>query len=156
MLNLGWIQQSAHTIFQTNASAGDKAWAAVSLVGAVGLDALQFVPVAGWVAKGVEVVRLAKGVDAAITAASDAEKLVTAASDAEKTITAADEAVSAAKQGVTDLAGVCSGARLSFSADTLVATPSGERAIGTLKVGDQVTAYDPTTGKSSTQTVQHL
>src|SRR5260370_37590829 len=29
-------------------------------------------------------------------------------------------------------------------------------AIGSLKVGDQVTAYDPSTGKSSTQTVQHV
>jgi hypothetical protein len=48
------------------------------------------------------------------------------------------------------------GAGLSFSADTPVATPSGERAIGSLKVGDQVTAYDPSTGKSSTQTVQHV
>jgi len=48
------------------------------------------------------------------------------------------------------------GAGLSFSADTPVATPSGERAIGSLKVGDQVTAYDPGTGTTSTQTVQHV
>jgi RHS repeat-associated protein len=53
------------------------------------------------------------------------------------------------------------GARLlgracSFSPDTAVATPSGEQPIGSLKVGDQVTAYDPASGKTSTQTVQHV
>jgi RHS repeat-associated protein len=45
---------------------------------------------------------------------------------------------------------------LSFSADTLVATPSGERAISTLHVGDQVLAYDPQTHQVSVQTVQHV
>jgi RHS repeat-associated protein len=45
----------------------------------------------------------------------------------------------------------------SFSVDTPVATPNGqEQAIGTLQVGDQVEAYDPTTGQSSVQTVQHV
>jgi pretoxin HINT domain-containing protein len=34
--------------------------------------------------------------------------------------------------------------------------PGGRRAIASLKVGDKVTAYDPTTGKTSTQTVQHV
>src|SRR5579884_1542773 len=46
--------------------------------------------------------------------------------------------------------------KLSFSPDTPVATPSGEQAIGTLAVGDKVTAYDPSSGKTSTQTVQHV
>jgi RHS repeat-associated protein len=46
--------------------------------------------------------------------------------------------------------------KLSFAPATLVATPSGEQAIGTLKVGDPVTAYDPTTKQTSTQTVQHV
>lgn len=46
---------------------------------------------------------------------------------------------------------------LSFSPDTAVATPDGsEQAIGTLRVGDQVIAYDPQTGKASTQTVEHV
>ncbi|HEV2236265.1 MAG TPA: RHS repeat-associated core domain-containing protein, partial [Ktedonobacterales bacterium] len=53
-------------------------------------------------------------------------------------------------EGLGDL-GVCS-----FRADTPVATPTGEQAIGSLKAGDQVTAYDPATGKPSTQTVQHV
>ena len=43
---------------------------------------------------------------------------------------------------------------LSFAATTAVATPSGAVAISQLKVGDNVTAYDPSTGKTSTQTVQ--
>ncbi len=46
--------------------------------------------------------------------------------------------------------------KLSFSPETLVATPSGEQAIVSLKVGDHVTAYDPATGQASTQTVQHV
>jgi RHS repeat-associated protein len=52
--------------------------------------------------------------------------------------------------------GVAAEGGCSFSADTKVATPSGEQAIGTLKVGDQVLAYNPQTGKASTQTVQHV
>ncbi len=47
-------------------------------------------------------------------------------------------------------------ARSSFAPATPVATPSGEQAIGSLAVGDTVTAYDPTSGKTSTQTVQHV
>jgi hypothetical protein len=50
-----------------------------------------------------------------------------------------------------DVAGACS-----FAASTPVATPGGEQAIGSLQVGDQVTAYDLATGKASTQTVQHV
>jgi hypothetical protein len=37
-----------------------------------------------------------------------------------------------------------------------VATPDGEHAIGSLQVGVQVEAYDPETGKRSTQTVEHV
>jgi RHS repeat-associated protein len=45
---------------------------------------------------------------------------------------------------------------LSFAPNTAVDTPSGEKAIASLKVGDQVTAYDPASGKTSTQTVQYV
>jgi len=48
------------------------------------------------------------------------------------------------------------GGGCSFSADTAVATPTGEQAIGTLHVGDHVLAYDPQTGKASAQTVEHV
>jgi hypothetical protein len=44
----------------------------------------------------------------------------------------------------------------SFTPDTRVATPSGERPIAALKVGDHVTAYDPATGKQTTQTVERV
>ncbi len=37
----------------------------------------------------------------------------------------------------------------SFAFNTPVATPSGEQAIGTLQVGDQVSAYDPSSGKTA-------
>jgi hypothetical protein len=45
---------------------------------------------------------------------------------------------------------------LSFAASTLVETPKGQQAIASLKVGDQVIAYDPETGKATTQTVQRV
>jgi hypothetical protein len=48
------------------------------------------------------------------------------------------------------------GGGLSFAASTLVATPQGERPIATLKVGQQVSAYDPTTGKRTTQTIARV
>jgi RHS repeat-associated protein len=55
-------------------------------------------------------------------------------------------------RGVTGtLPGECS-----FAAETPVATPDGEQAIGSLKAGDQVEAYDPETGKASAQTVEHV
>ncbi len=63
----------------------------------------------------------------------------TAAQDAEKTIGQAAEACG-----------------LSFSADTLVATPNGEQTISTLNVGDHVQSYDPATKKVTTQTVQQV
>jgi hypothetical protein len=52
--------------------------------------------------------------------------------------------------------GTLEGCGLSFSSDTRVATPDGGRAIGTLKVGDKVIAYDPKTGKTSEQTVEYV
>ena len=64
---------------------------------------------------------------------------------------AADEAI--IKQEESDLpqgspCGHC------FPAGTLVATPKGEQAIETLKVGDQVLSEDPKTGKVDAETVQ--
>jgi RHS repeat-associated protein len=44
----------------------------------------------------------------------------------------------------------------SFSADTLVATPTGEQSISSLQVGDHVQAYDPQTHQESTQTVEKV
>jgi RHS repeat-associated protein len=45
---------------------------------------------------------------------------------------------------------------LSFSADTPVATPQGEQPISSLRVGDQVKAYNPATKQVSVQTVQQV
>ena len=43
---------------------------------------------------------------------------------------------------------------LSFGPSTLVSTPKGKQSIASLKVGDKVVAYDPKTGKATTQTVE--
>src|SRR5579859_6470516 len=48
------------------------------------------------------------------------------------------------------------GGPCSVAASTLVATPTGERPIGSLKIGDLVTAYNPTTGQSEAEPVQHV
>ncbi|MBV9615556.1 MAG: hypothetical protein JO031_08875, partial [Ktedonobacteraceae bacterium] len=48
------------------------------------------------------------------------------------------------------------GCGLSFSSDTLVTTSKGKQDIDSLKVGDHIQAYNPTTKKVSTQTVQHV
>ncbi len=49
-----------------------------------------------------------------------------------------------------DLAAACG----CFPGDTMVDTPKGERAIDTLKVGDQVLAENPTTGKVEAEPIQ--
>jgi Pretoxin HINT domain len=48
------------------------------------------------------------------------------------------------------------GAGLSFIATTVVATRAGEQAIGTLKVGEQVWAYNPTTKKMELKPILHV
>ena len=64
------------------------------------------------------------------------------------------------KGGADDVAGAISDAGaacgLSFSANTVVTTSKGKQAIGTLKVGDHVQAYDPATKTVSTQAVQQV
>ena len=80
----------------------------------------------------------ARAADAAVLAAADLEH-VAVASDA--TTLATDGALACGE---------------SFSPDTRVATPHGERAIAALSVGDHVTAYDPATSKPTTQTVERV
>jgi hypothetical protein len=48
------------------------------------------------------------------------------------------------------------GGGCSFAPTTPVATPSGEKPIASLKVGDQVIAYNPTTGQAEAEPVQHV
>lgn len=59
----------------------------------------------------------------------------------------------AVDSAVTDVTGGCG---LSFRADTVVATSKGERAIGTLKVGERVWAYNPQTKKIEPEPIQHI
>jgi hypothetical protein len=69
---------------------------------------------------------------------------------------AASAAGDAAEGALSDAEGAAGGYGLSFRADTLVATPTGEQAIGTLKVGQKVQAYNPATKTVSIQTGQHV
>ena len=48
------------------------------------------------------------------------------------------------------------GGGLSFSAQTPVETPAGERPISSLKVGDTVEAYNPATGKAEAEPIQRV
>ena len=57
--------------------------------------------------------------------------------------------------GLEDVARVC-GVGLSFTPTTKVATKQGEQAIGTLKVGEQVWAYNPKTKKMELQPILHV
>ncbi len=68
---------------------------------------------------------------------------------------AAEGATGVGAEADANGADVCAGS-LSFSADTLVATPQGEQPIASLQVGDHVTSYDPTTGQATTQTITHV
>jgi RHS repeat-associated protein len=51
---------------------------------------------------------------------------------------------------------VASACGLSFASNTPVATPTGEKPIADIQVGDQVQAYDVATQKETTQTVQQI
>ena len=57
--------------------------------------------------------------------------------------------------GGLDEGGLCGGG-LSFEASTKVATTQGEQAIGTLKVGEKVWAYNPKTHKMELQPIVHV
>ncbi len=60
------------------------------------------------------------------------------------------------EQEEKNLAEQAAGGCNSFAYATLVATPKGEQAIGTLKVGDKVLAYDGPSGKVKSEPVQHV
>jgi hypothetical protein len=81
------------------------------------------------------------------------EQLVGRAASA-ATGAATDAADSAEQDAASAAEGAACG--LSFSADTQVATPSGERPISSLQVGDAVDAYDAATGRASVQTVEQV
>jgi hypothetical protein len=67
---------------------------------------------------------------------------------------AEDAAAHEAEQATTDaLESGAESCGLSFAAGTLVKTPQGQQPIASLKVGDTVTAYDPQTGKATSEPV---
>jgi hypothetical protein len=68
---------------------------------------------------------------------------------------AAEDAEGDLAHGAEEAAGEAA-CPLSFAPGTPVATPSGARPIAALKVGDRVVAYDPKTGQTTAQTVQHV
>ncbi len=68
-----------------------------------------------------------------------------------------DEAADAAgEEGMSLLDTVAPCGGLSFTPSTPVATSHGEQAIGTMKVGEKVWAYNPKTKKMELQPVQHI
>ncbi len=68
-----------------------------------------------------------------------------------------DEAVDAGgEEGLSLLDEVAPCGGLSFASATPVATSHGEQAIGTMKVGEKVWAYNPRTRKMELQAVQHV
>jgi hypothetical protein len=73
-----------------------------------------------------------------------------AAEDAEADLAhGAQKAVDDAEGGIEG-----AGCAMSFVPGTPVATPQGKKPIAALKVGDQVVAYDPQTGKATAKTVR--
>ena len=93
-----------------------------------------------------------QAIDEVETVANDAGRVEKAASDAEKAETAATDAEKT-DQAASDASKVESCATHSFAPDTTVATASGSVAISSLKVGDQVLAYDPKTGETASHPV---
>ena len=59
-------------------------------------------------------------------------------------------------QVAEDFANCGEGGPLSFASATLVATDSGEQAIGSLKPGGKVQAYNPTTKQSELEVIRHV
>ena len=71
-----------------------------------------------------------------------------------RSIASEGEALAGAARVADELpAGIRPGDVCSFTPDTLVATEGGEKAIGTLAVGDTVRAYNETTGSTGNYTV---
>ena len=98
------------------------------------------------------------GLSAATDALSSADATATDGALAATNSTTTDGTLPTDTTDATDsstTSAACAGG-LSFSADTLVQTPSGEQPIARLQVGEHVTSYDPTTGKATTQTITHV
>ena len=121
--------KDVQTIFNGSASTGDKLWAAADLLFNVAMDVTMVIGVG----EGVRAFYMGGKI-----AADVAEHV-------------GEEALEHVGEDALEHGAACG---LSFAASTLVAVPGGQRAIAALKVGDTVLAYDPKTGKTSTQTVE--
>jgi RHS repeat-associated protein len=84
-----------------------------------------------------------------VKAGEQAEHVVTTGEKIEQGVTEGEKALDGAEAVESDASNAedfASCPTHSFSSDTQVATPGGSEAISSLKVGDQVQAYDPKTG----------
>ncbi len=134
VLGTDTLHQSFHTLFQDpQASAGDKWKAAAAVALTLASDALT---IGGTFVGDPEVGEAARAAEESLLLADDAAHTAAAATDLS-----------------TDLSTDACAGGLSFAADTPVATPQGEQAIASLKVGQPVEAYDPATGKTAPQTI---
>jgi RHS repeat-associated protein len=139
-----------HTIFFSTASPMDKIMAGADLILNVTMDVTMVIGVgeglrAAYVGAHI-VEQVAEDVGAhALEHAGEDAVAHTVEHEAES------EAEHASEHAVED--GAEAGCGLSFAASTPVATPAGAKPIASLKTGDHVLAYDPTTGTAGTQTV---
>ncbi|GHO48635.1 polymorphic toxin-type HINT domain-containing protein [Ktedonospora formicarum] len=134
-LGISSMVNDVGTLTSSDTSGWDKLWAAADL--AMNLT-MEMSMVAGF----GEEARIAE-----LAAKGGEELLAHAAEDA-----AAHGAEDIAEHGAEDIAEhACS-----FTFDTPVATATGEQAIGTLKAGEKVWAYNPTTKKMELEPIKHV
>jgi len=127
------IVNDVKTLFDPKASLWDKIKAGIDGVLNVGMDVLMIT-----------------GIGETLRAA---DLLIKGGIDIGEHLLATD-AVDTSEHLVEDAVGQCGG--LSFASATLVATSKGEQAIGTMKVGEQVWAYNPKTHKMELEPVLHV
>ena len=124
------MYHDVQTLTDANASGWDKAWALGDLTASVIMD-INMLDGAG---EAMQAARI--GAQIAEKGAIDVSEM--AGKDAAKVV---EE---------------CVAGGLSFVATTMVATRVGEQAIGTLKVGEKVWAYNPNTRKMEMQPILHV
>ncbi len=127
------IVSDVKTLFDPKASLWDKIRAGVDGVLNIGMDVL-----------------MVMGIGEALRAA---DLLLRGGIDVAEHLLETD-AVDTSEHVVEDAVAGCEG--LSFASATLVATSKGEQAIGTMRVGEQVLAYNPTTHKMELEPVLHV
>ncbi len=127
------IVSDVKTLFDPKASLWDKIRAGVDGVLNIGMDVL-----------------MVMGIGEALRAAN---LLIRGGIDVAEHLLETD-AVDTSEHVVEDAVQMCEG--LSFASATLVATSKGEQAIGTMRVGEKVLAYNPTSHKMELEPVLHV